>query len=94
VLGLFTPPFALPIAIAGDTDTVSDVAGLPGPTLPGPAATTSIGITIKFNLSPGDSAGFTSFFVVEAIPEASTVTMMSVATLIMGGLGIRRFRRS
>lgn len=62
--------------------------GLPGPSIPGPAASSTIGITHTFTLTPGDSVSFTSFFVAEAIPEPTSVALMTM----VGGAGfvIRR----
>jgi uncharacterized protein (TIGR03382 family) len=57
------------------------------PYLPGVAA--SIGITITFTLSAGDSAGFTSIFVVEeCIPAPAALALFGVAGLV----GSRRRR--
>jgi hypothetical protein len=46
-----------------------------GPVL-GPAAATSIGITLQFELSPGDSAGLTSVFQILAVPEPTTLLLL------------------
>lgn len=51
----------------------------PGPSLPGPAVTTDIGVRLRFTLSPGDTASFTSVFVVEPVPEPSTVVLAGLA---------------
>ena len=44
--------------------------GLPGPSFPGPAANSTIGIQLSFTLTPGDSVSFTSNFHVVPIPAA------------------------
>lgn len=68
-------------------DLIGDTEGLPGPTIPGGAALSSIGIEVNFALSPGDSVSFTSSFQVELIPEPSTTL------LVVGGLVIAATRR-
>lgn len=55
---------------------VTDTEGLPGPTIAGPAATTSIGIEINFSITPGDSVSVTSSFIVE-IPEPASLALLS-----------------
>jgi uncharacterized membrane protein len=55
--------------------------GTPIPSAPGPAVNTSIGIRLDFTLTPGDSASFTSNFVV-VVPEPAT------ALLMVMGLGV------
>lgn len=64
--------------------------GVPIPSLPGPAALTSIGIRLSFTLSPGDSASFTSVFRVDPIPEPSTVVLMGIG---IGGVLYAGYRR-
>jgi hypothetical protein len=62
--------------------------GNPVPIL-GPGATTSIGITIQFQLSPGDAAGITSAFNIVAVPEPGTLLLVGGALLGMG-FAVRR----
>lgn len=62
--------------------------GAPIPSLPGPAVLTSIGIMLDFMLTPGDSASFTSNFVV-LVPEPR-LALLLVPALI--ALGLRRSR--
>jgi hypothetical protein len=38
----------------------------------------TIGIVHRFRLTPGDSVAFTSFYIVEAVPEASTFVMVGL----------------
>lgn len=52
------------------------------------ATTTDIGITLRFTLTPGDSASITSVFNVEAVPEPGTAIL-----LFSGLLGLWRMGR-
>jgi hypothetical protein len=61
--------------------------GLPGFTQPGPIVNSSIGIRLDFTLSPGDSASFTSSFIVLPVPEPGT------GLLLACGLGVLALRR-
>jgi hypothetical protein len=65
------------------------VFGSPVPSLLGPAANTDIGIRLNFTLSPGDIASFTSVFVVEPVPEPSTIALIGLGAIALLGL-IRR----
>jgi hypothetical protein len=53
--------------------------GLPGPTLPSGPALSTIGIINRFTLTPGDTFAGSGFFVVEAVPEPSTLALVAVA---------------
>ncbi len=77
-LELLDNPFALTVNTAGATSVTSDFAGLPGPSILAPAAASTIGIVHRFRLTPGDSVAFTSFYIVEAVPEASTFVMVGL----------------
>jgi hypothetical protein len=67
----------------GGSASTSAGAGLPGPTIPGPGAATSIGIKHQFSLTPGDRATFTSFFVVVPVPEPSSLGLLGIAGLML-----------
>lgn len=92
VLDLLDDPYTLSVLFAGQTVVDSDVAGLPGPTIPGPPAFATIGIVHKFNLTPGDVVGMTSFFIIEPIPEFGSFGLM-IAGLAVAGVAVRRYRR-
>jgi hypothetical protein len=59
--------------------------GTPIPSLAGPPALSDIGIRLKFTLTPGDSASFTSNFVVLPIPEPGTAILLGLG---LGWLGL------
>ena len=59
-----------------------------GPTSLGIAATSSIGITVRFTLSPGDIASYTSVFTL--IPEPTTLLLLASGLAGMAHFGRRR----
>jgi hypothetical protein len=65
--------------------SASEFQGLPGPTIPGPAANSTIGIRHRFNLSAGDQATWNSTFTV--IPEPGTIGLLAagLAGLVLFG---------
>lgn len=93
VLTLLDAPFSLSAPFPGGTATASDFAGLPGPSIPGPIALTSIDITLRFTLTPGDRIGITSFFIVEPVPEPSTVILALIGGVSLAGVSLRRKRK-
>src|SRR5262245_9330353 len=81
-----TPPFC--------STTDSDDFGIfPNPPEIGPQANTDIAIRIRFALSPGDSAGITSVFNIEAVPETSTAAILAIG-LIGLAIAARRSART
>ena len=66
--------------------------GLPIPSQPGPNVLTSIGIRLDFSLTAGDSATFSSVFVVEPVPEPATIALGSCGLALVMGAAIRRRR--
>lgn len=75
VATLHADPFAVPgpafpgnFAFAGEAENISAASfGLPGPTVLGPAVTTSIGIRMNFTLAPHDVTEITSMFVADCV---------------------------
>ena len=99
-LSLFSDPYSLSVPFAFGVASDSTDAGLPA-FLPGPAATSTIGISHKFTLTPGDSVSFTSFFrAVDSddgpiVPEPGTLALCSLSLLAAGAFGRRgRTRRT
>lgn len=88
VLPVLTSPYSFSAPFAGGTGNIPATnVGLPGPTIPGPAANNSIGISHVFQLTPGDTAALTSFFLV--VPEPASLTLIACG---LGLLGIRQRR--
>ena len=85
VLPLFPYPTTISVPFQGGSASSFTSAGLPGPTIPGPAALTSIGIEHQFSLTPGDRATFTSFFVVQPapVPEPTSFSLLAIGGLML-----------
>jgi hypothetical protein len=82
-LPLLAHPFSVSAPFAGGTSNIPATnAGLPGPTLPGPAALTDIGITHRFSLTDGDKVAMTSFFVVTPEPSSLLLCGLGVIALL------------
>lgn len=76
---------------AGDTtQSAVDVQGLPGPTIAGPAANSSIGIVHSFNLSAGDQVTYNSTF--QVVPEPGSVFGLLSLGIVFGIVRTRRLR--
>lgn len=58
---------------------------VPAPTVPGPAVSNTIGIRLTFALSPGAAVGIGAAFVVEPVPEPTTVLLLAFG---LGGLAV------
>ena len=70
--------------------TAIDTAGLPGPSLAGPAGATSITVLNRFSLSASDQATYNSIFVVEPVPEPGTAALLALG-LVAVGIKRRRY---
>lgn len=62
----------------GSDSTGSEDFGTPIPSAPGPAVLSDIGIQLKFTLTPGDSASWTSNFVVN-VPGPAGASVLALA---------------
>jgi hypothetical protein len=81
-LPLHPHPFSVSVPFAGGTASIPAVsAGLPGPTLLGPAVLTDIGITHRFSLTSHDSAAISSFFVVT--PEPTSLLLLGALAFVI-----------
>lgn len=69
--------FSTPNAFDSVTVSLTNF-GIPIQEISGLATTTSIGLTVRFDLTAGDSASFTSVFNVEPIPEPGTALLVGL----------------
>ncbi len=82
-LPIYPDPFSVSAPFSGGTANILALnPGLPGPTIPGPAALTSIGINHTFTLTAGDTIALTSFFVV--VPEPASLGLLACGALLIG----------
>ena len=72
----------------GSTNFGPESFGYPIGSLTGPGASTSIALQFRFSLSAGDTASFSSIFVVNPIPAPGAMVLLAI-----GGLCARRRRR-
>ncbi len=87
-LSIITSPYSFSAPFAGGTSNIPATnVGLPGPTIPGPAALSTIGINHTFTLTPGDTVALTSFFIV--VPEPASLGLMACGAVL---IGLRRQR--
>lgn len=56
----------------------------------GPGANSSIGITLRFTLTPGDQASITSVFNIVAVPEPVTGALVGFGLLGLAVAGRKR----
>jgi hypothetical protein len=68
----------------------SESFGLPGVTFPGPAVNTSIGITLRLQVTAGDTATFSSNFVALPVPEPTTLVLGLSGLTGLAAFGRRR----
>ena len=88
---LYADPQAFSAGGAFFSGNIPNVAfGTPIPSQPGPAVAASIGIQYRFNLTAGDSASFTSNFVVQVVPEPAAGALFALG---LGGLALVSRRR-
>lgn len=78
VATLYSDPTSVSSGAFLSANLASAAFGTPIPSAAGPAVTSSIGIQLKFMLTPGDQATFSSIFVVEPVPEPATLALLSV----------------
>jgi len=82
-LPLFPDLKTINVLFAGGSASDTTSAGLPGPTIPGLNAFTSIGIKHQFSLTSGDLATFTSSFIVQPVPEPASLSLLAVGALLV-----------
>jgi hypothetical protein len=86
---LLNNPFSLTVPVLGDTASIGPASfGLPPNSQPGPAITSTIGIRMEFDLTPGDSVSFTSRFEVQPVPVPAAVWLFGSG--LLGLMGIAR----
>lgn len=86
---LLSPAYSLSCTPAFCSTTDSASFGIPVPII-GPGALSSIGITVQFTLTPGDSAGVTSVFNIIAVPEPGTAILMAIGVVGLSLAGRRQ----
>jgi len=89
-VGLYAAPSSVNAAalLSGNLAPLEDF-GTPIPSLPAPAVANSIGLRFRFDLSPLDRATGSGVFMVEPVPEPS-----SIALAVVGFVGLVCWRRT
>ena len=79
---LFPDPSMVSCFLPNCTVTQNADFGIPV-RIPGPGASLTMGITVQFILTPGDSASITSVFNIIPVPEPSTAGMLALGLLVL-----------
>lgn len=82
VLSFYPDPYSLSIPF-GSGNVPAVFAGLPVPNLPSGPALSTIGIINRFTLTPGDHFAGNSFFIIEAVPEPSTLALVGLCLMVL-----------
>lgn len=89
---LLDDPFSIAVLVNNGSSVIGPADfGIPVRESIATATTTDIGIELRFQLSAGDSASFTSVFDVIPIPEPNTAGLVGLGLLL---LTVRRHRRA
>lgn len=84
VATLLDDPFAVTNMGFGSVGIAPEAFGMPIPSMAGPAVNDTIGIRLKFVLSSGDQASFSTVFIVEPIPAPAGLAVLGMVGLLGG----------